>query len=274
MTQVNVAKEKVLSINVGTTPLPLPDGSCQLVYTSHMLEHLMHPAQTRLVMEEVHRVLAPGGTVRVVVPDASVWLQGYAQQDPLFLASVRTEWPLWDWAALDSANGSSLDYILPYLGASSLHGHLAGDHQFGFDEQALKGLMINSGFDEAAVKRCSYQQSVCSDLRVDHISEAAAVKMQKPHTHNHPYTEPVRVAGTPTLLDTYTYTDTNDIYFSLFIEATKSLTPSRPLSSASSSSFSFSSSSPRATTESNSSKGGRVRRALQWLVKRIFAPAR
>ena len=47
--EVNRAKERVLSINVGTTPLPLPDGCCEYVYTSHMLEHLIHPAQTRLV---------------------------------------------------------------------------------------------------------------------------------------------------------------------------------------------------------------------------------
>jgi SAM-dependent methyltransferase len=96
--QVNRAKERVLSINVGTTPLPLPDGSCALVYTSHMLEHLIHPAQTSLVMEEVHRVLAPGGTVRIVVPDAAVWLRGYAQQDEEFFGLVRKEWQHWDWA--------------------------------------------------------------------------------------------------------------------------------------------------------------------------------
>ena len=96
--QANRANERVLSINVGTTPLPLPDSSCELVYTSHMLEHLIHPAQTRLVMEEVHRVLAPGGTVRVVVPDAAVWLKGYVQEDAAFFSCVRKEWQHWNWA--------------------------------------------------------------------------------------------------------------------------------------------------------------------------------
>lgn len=96
----NRAKERVLSINVGTTPLPLPDGSCELVYTSHMLEHLIHPAQTRLVMEEVHRVLAPGGTVRIVVPDAAVWLKGYVQEDVRFFDVVRKEWQHWNWAGM------------------------------------------------------------------------------------------------------------------------------------------------------------------------------
>ena len=88
------------------------------------------------VMEEVHRVLAPGGVVRVVVPDAAVWLRGYVNQDPRFFATVRREWPFWNWDALDTlapgeggGAGGGLDYILPYLGASSLNGHLSGDHQ-------------------------------------------------------------------------------------------------------------------------------------------------
>jgi SAM-dependent methyltransferase len=158
---VNRAKEIVLSINVGTTPLPLPDGSCEFVYSSHMLEHLMHPVQTQLFMDEVHRVLSPGGTVRVVVPDAAVWLRGYVEQDERFFSTVRREWTHWNWEALDSTSGSRLDYILPYLGASSLQGHLSGDHQFGFDEMALKALMVREKTSPLSVSVCLFPVCVC-----------------------------------------------------------------------------------------------------------------
>ncbi len=48
--------------------LPLPDSSTDFVYTSHFLEHL-HRADGERFMREVHRILKPGGVVRVLVPD-------------------------------------------------------------------------------------------------------------------------------------------------------------------------------------------------------------
>jgi len=48
--------------------LPLPAGSCGVVYHSHVLEHF-DPAEADRFLAECHRVLAPGGVLRVVVPD-------------------------------------------------------------------------------------------------------------------------------------------------------------------------------------------------------------
>ena len=48
--------------------LPLDDRSCAVVYHSHVLEHLPHAAAP-LLLRECHRVLAPGGFFRIVVPD-------------------------------------------------------------------------------------------------------------------------------------------------------------------------------------------------------------
>ena len=49
-------------------PIPFPDGSFDLVYHSHLLEHLTPEDGARL-LEECHRVLAPRGVIRVAVPD-------------------------------------------------------------------------------------------------------------------------------------------------------------------------------------------------------------
>jgi hypothetical protein len=201
------------------------------------------------------------------------------------------------------------------LGASSLQGHLSGDHQFGFDEMALKALMVRepinvsavfplcglcvsvhvhtlnthtqsrvkscisdsrglkhnstclqvkAGFAEAAVKRCTYQQSLFPALRVDDVSEAAAVKMAA-------HTPLPQESSLPTYSHIHPDPLSESIYLSLFMEATKSLTPipsSGPAHECSSSSPSFSSSS---ASSSSQKRGGRLRRGLQWLVKRIFA---
>jgi SAM-dependent methyltransferase len=61
-------------------PLPFPAASCEAVYAAHVLEHLAVGEARRLVAE-IHRVLVPGGVVRIVVPD----LEGIARA---YLASL------------------------------------------------------------------------------------------------------------------------------------------------------------------------------------------
>lgn len=48
--------------------IPYPDESADVVYHSHLLEHLTKP-DAYLFMQECFRVLKPGGVIRVVVPD-------------------------------------------------------------------------------------------------------------------------------------------------------------------------------------------------------------
>lgn len=56
--------------------LPFPDGRFQGVFSERCLEHF--DAKAGLVLlREIHRVLAPGGTLRIVVPDAGLYLRTY-----------------------------------------------------------------------------------------------------------------------------------------------------------------------------------------------------
>ena len=61
-------------------PLPCPAGSFRAVYAAHVLEHL-EPGEARRLAAEIHRLLEPGGIVRIVVPD----LEGIARA---YLASL------------------------------------------------------------------------------------------------------------------------------------------------------------------------------------------
>ena len=49
-------------------PLPFGDAEFDAVYSSHVLEHLA-PDAGRRVVAEMARVVKPGGTVRIVIPD-------------------------------------------------------------------------------------------------------------------------------------------------------------------------------------------------------------
>jgi SAM-dependent methyltransferase len=57
-------------------PLPWADASASAIYSSHTLEHLSRDDGARLLCE-CSRVLAPGGVIRIVVPDLRVILSDY-----------------------------------------------------------------------------------------------------------------------------------------------------------------------------------------------------
>jgi predicted SAM-dependent methyltransferase len=47
----------------------LADDSCAEIYASHVLEHLGYDGELQATLKGFHRVLAPGGRLRVSVPD-------------------------------------------------------------------------------------------------------------------------------------------------------------------------------------------------------------
>lgn len=54
-------------------PWPFPDGAFDVVFCRHVLEHL---AETDRVMEELYRVLVPGGEAVIEVPHFT-WVEAY-----------------------------------------------------------------------------------------------------------------------------------------------------------------------------------------------------
>jgi len=60
-----------------TKPLPWADGTADVCYTSHTVEHMSRDEGRHLV-GEAYRVLRPGGVLRVVVPDLHDVVSRYA----------------------------------------------------------------------------------------------------------------------------------------------------------------------------------------------------
>jgi len=80
--------------------IPFPDGEFDAVYHSHLLEHF--PKRSAIpFLSECHRVLRPGGTIRVAVPDLERTARTYIQA--LELATDGDEaWQLnYDWVMLE-----------------------------------------------------------------------------------------------------------------------------------------------------------------------------
>jgi predicted SAM-dependent methyltransferase len=60
-------------------PLPFRNGSLQGVFTEHVLEHFTQDMGEK-ILAECCRILAPGGRIRVIVPDAEVYMTRYADR--------------------------------------------------------------------------------------------------------------------------------------------------------------------------------------------------
>lgn len=58
------------------TRLPFRDGTVDVIYSAHMINGML-PEEARMFVRECHRVLKPGGWVRVSVPNLHVLMQRY-----------------------------------------------------------------------------------------------------------------------------------------------------------------------------------------------------
>lgn len=153
--------ELTLNVNWG---LPLPDGSARFAYCSHLLEHLRYSDQAPVFVRDIHRVLEPGGTVRLVVPDLRKLLTAYAARDRVFFEQRLHHYRLH--RAFIEDGIATLDYILLFCGAAPQV--LSFNHKFGYDAATLRKLLLDAGF--TTVIESGFMKSNHADLRVDAFS--------------------------------------------------------------------------------------------------------
>ena len=70
-----------------TTPFPIPDGCVNLIFSSHMMEHLTFVESTNL-MKECYRMMCNGGHIRIAVPDIGLLMKKYIDNDLDFLKHI------------------------------------------------------------------------------------------------------------------------------------------------------------------------------------------
>jgi len=137
--------------------LPFADGSLRGVFSEHCLEHFPLPAAQEL-LREIRRVLAPGGTARVIVPDGELYLRTYVQQ---LAGDASRRFPYQEheqtnasWSPMVSVNR------VFYQNRDSLFGHRTI-----FDFQLLELLLKECGFDHVA--RCRFGAGADPRLLID-----------------------------------------------------------------------------------------------------------
>ena len=116
-------------------PFPLPDASFDLVFSEHMLEHLTYPDGLRC-LRECHRVLRPGGRIRVATPSLERLIRLY-DPEPTDLQRRYLRWSVDSFVAEADAPlpGFVLNNFLRDWG-----------HRFVYDAQTLRHALETAGF--------------------------------------------------------------------------------------------------------------------------------
>lgn len=120
-------------------PLPFPSGHFRYVFSEHLLEHISCNVGIRL-LREIHRVLAPKGTMRIATPDFAFLVRLYLDPDTEYV-----EWAA-QWSAIPATPLHTINNFVRNWG-----------HQFIWDYPTLQATLESVGFVNVA--RCAVGQS-------------------------------------------------------------------------------------------------------------------
>ncbi len=148
--------------------LPFPSASVRYMFVSHLLEHMFFPRDVMPFLTGIRRALAPGATVRFVVPDVEQCIEAYVRNDRSFFESRREIWPWWP------ANPTRLEDFLGYAGVGAEPLYLFESHKYGYDFETLERVLRDAGF--TGISRSGYMSSSHQELRVDDQSAVARAK--------------------------------------------------------------------------------------------------
>lgn len=115
--------------------IPLQDNSVDLIYSSHLLEHIPFK-ELILFLKECRRVLKNNGVFSVCVPNAGNYLNAYFKGDTF-------EIDYYPPAIIET--GSKIDQI-NYIA------YMDGHHRYLFDEENLINTLLTAGFKYAQLR--------------------------------------------------------------------------------------------------------------------------
>ena len=115
--------------------LPFSNATFERVYCSHVFEHFSY-TDLRLLLQQVHRVLRPGGKFLIAVPDASLYVDAYVKRsDASDLLRYRP-------AVVSDRPMDLLNYIF----------YMDTQHRFMFDQDNLAHHCREAGFEHCATR--------------------------------------------------------------------------------------------------------------------------
>ena len=130
-TTVDVTKECDIYWDL-RSPIPLPDNSVSKIYSSHLFEHLTFQQGQKLLHETV-RLLKPGGTFSICVPNARIYIEHY-----LGIREIPQDYFGWKPAYNCTTSIDAINYVA----------YMDGKHKYMFDQENLLHILRGAGLIE------------------------------------------------------------------------------------------------------------------------------
>jgi predicted SAM-dependent methyltransferase len=143
-------REDILHLDA-TKPFGLPDNSFSFVFSEHMIEHIPY-IDALSMLRECHRVLRPGGRIRISTPDLAFVVGLYISEK----SEQQKSYIKWSTSAFVS--------WAPYPSDAFVINNFVRNwgHQFIYDEKTLRSALSGAGFNNLI--RCNLQESVSEVL--------------------------------------------------------------------------------------------------------------
>ncbi|MGA2802459.1 MAG: methyltransferase domain-containing protein [Verrucomicrobiota bacterium] len=120
-----------------TRPFPFEDKVFNYVFTEHLIEHLTYPEGVAM-LQECHRVLKPGGSIRVTCPDLRILVGLYATEK----TGAQKQF-------IKTMVDNSLPHIRIYKESFVINNSIRNwGHKFIYDQETLTAAMESVGFTE------------------------------------------------------------------------------------------------------------------------------
>lgn len=139
-------------------PLKIAEGAVDGIVTEHVLEHLTY-GEAKQLLGECYRILKPGGILRVIVPDLSLFVLRYGERDDAWFKRWET---LMFTQSADPER--SIRRLASPLQAISFVTQEYG-HRSAWDFETLKLYLTESGFRQ--IDQVGFKQGRCTELFLD-----------------------------------------------------------------------------------------------------------
>lgn len=158
---IRLARNNGIEYGDATKRLPLPDATVDVIYNSHMLEHLDRD-EADAFLKEARRLLRPGGSIQIVIPDIRIMAQQYIE----------------DGDADAFMTVSCLCVPRPRTFLQKMRFLLVGNrhHQWMYDEKSLCALLQDHGF--VGVKILSIDKAIDSNAPLGLKGENVSVYVE------------------------------------------------------------------------------------------------
>lgn len=144
-------KPNILAMKLPRGLKRFDNNSVRFIYTSHFLEHLEYTSEALDFVGHCHRILIPGGIMRIIVPGIEKIIRAYALDNREHFKIQAEMHPPWC--------TTKLEHLMYALQQN-------GEHKYGYDFETLEKLLSQVGFSK--VVRSDNNKSQVEDLRIDY----------------------------------------------------------------------------------------------------------